>query len=231
MYAAVTNSSTDDIERSFRRFVAHPGFPCVGAKSAMAQGEAHFFHGRNICSAWDDLPLLLALQKFARRYQRDPRLFSTFVAIFDAPRGLSETVFEKALWARLQSLHDKDVWLSAERDEEISDDPERGEFGLSIGGSGFFVVGLHPRASRKARRFGRPTLVFNLHDQFTRLRADGRYEKMRRTIIERDLRFSGTINPMLERHGSVSEARQYSGRKVGEDWSCPFSQRDRKIDV
>ncbi|MCA1748540.1 MAG: guanitoxin biosynthesis heme-dependent pre-guanitoxin N-hydroxylase GntA [Parasphingopyxis sp.] len=216
------------IERRFTRFIEHPAFPCVGAKSAFAKHQAHFYHGRDICSGWDDLPLLQELQRFAQSYRRQPRLFSTFVAIFETPRRLSEEGFEKALWARLQSVHDKDVWLSAERDARISEDPHADNFGLSIGGSGFFVVGLHPRASRKARRFEKPAIVFNLHDQFERLRESGRYEKMRRTILDRDRRWTGSVNPMLARHGTVSEARQYSGRKVGEEWNCPFAPQERR---
>ena len=48
---------------------------------------------------------------------------------------------------------------------------------------------------------------------------------MRSTIIARDVALAGDANPMLARHGSVSEARQYSGRAVGSDWACPFSGR------
>jgi hypothetical protein len=36
---------------------------------------------------------------------------------------------------------------------------------------------------------------------------------------------AGTANPMLAQHGSVSAARQYSGRAVGADWQCPFSRK------
>jgi len=90
----------------------------------------------------------------------------------------------------------------------------------------FFVVGLHPRASRPARRFDKPTLVFNLHDQFVRLRESGGYEKMRKTIVERDIALAGSSNPMLSRHGEGSEARQYSGRAVEDDWQCPFTRQD-----
>ena len=64
--------------------------------------------------------------------------------------------------------------------------------------------------------------MFNLHDQFERLREEGRYERMRERIIERDIALAGDANPMLARHGETSEARQYSGRAVGEDWQCPF---------
>ena len=68
-------------------------------------------------------------------------------------------------------------------------------------------------------------MVFNLHDQFERLREEGKYERMREAIVERDRALAGDVNPMLARHGSVSEARQYSGRQVDEDWSPPFTDK------
>lgn len=214
-----------EAERRFEAFIGQAGFPCVGAKSAVGRGQVTYFHGRSISSAWDDLALVQALQDFARGYRESPRQFTSFVAIFSGPRVLDERGFERALWARVQSLHDKDAWLASDRDAGICEDPDAPEFAVSIGGSAFFIVGLHPRASRKARRFELPTLVFNLHDQFKRLRDEGRYEKMRSSILDRDRRWSGSINPMLARHGTVSEARQYSGRKVEADWQCPFHPR------
>lgn len=145
--------------------------------------------------------------------------------LFEEEATLSEEAFEATLWARLQSLTDKDEWLGQEPDPRVGVTPDDPHFSLSFGGEGFFVVGLHPGASRPARRFERPALVFNLHDQFEQLRAQGRYEKLRESIIERDVALAGFANPMLARHGTVSEARQYSGRAVGEDWVCPFSGR------
>ena len=108
---------------------------------------------------------------------------------------------------------------------EFSGDPDDPHFSLSFGGEAFFVVGLHPNASRPARRFDRPVLVFNLHDQFERLREEGRYERMREAILERDAALAGSINPMLAKHGEVSEARQYSGRIIPDNWTCPFSDK------
>ena len=96
---------------------------------------------------------------------------------------------------------------------------------MSFGGEGFFVVGLHPRASRPARRFRVPAMVFNLHDQFERLRAEGQYGKLRSAIVARDKALAGSINPMLAEHGSISAARQYSGRLVDDEWACPFGGR------
>jgi len=70
-------------------------------------------------------------------------------------------------------------------------------------------------------------LVFNLHDQFEQLREAGRYEKLRESILDRDEKLAGSMNPMLARHGASSEARQYSGRAVEPGWQCPFSGRAR----
>jgi uncharacterized protein len=84
------------------------------------------------------------------------------------------------------------------------------------------VIGLHAHSSREARRFRWPTLVFNPHEQFERLRADGKWKHMQETIRQRDRHLQGTINPMLSDFGERSEARQYSGRAVGANWQAPF---------
>ena len=113
----------------------------------------------------------------------------------------------------------------------MSRDPDDPYFSLSFGGEAFFVVGLHPKASRPARRFEHPTMVFNLHDQFEMLRRQDRYEKLRTTILDRDVKLAGDVNPMLASHGTISEARQYSGRAVPEGWVCPFNRPDVRSDA
>ena len=69
-------------------------------------------------------------------------------------------------------------------------------------------------------------IVFNIRAQFEQLRREGRYEKLRESILTRDIALAGSMNPMIARHGEASEARQYSGREVGDDWVCPFKGRD-----
>ncbi len=207
----------------FRAFVQDAAFPCVGAKAALAREQLAIIVARDIRSAWDDLRIYAALLDCALAYKEDGRLFRSFAVVFAGATVMSEAAFEEALWSRLQSLADKDVWHGQRYDERVSSDPDNPHFSLSFGGEAFFVVGLHPNASRAARRFERPALVFNLHDQFARLRQDGRYEQMREKIIERDVALAGTVNPMLARHGEMSEARQYSGRAVAEGWACPFT--------
>ena len=116
-------------------------------------------------------------------------------------------------------------WLGEKVDSRISTDPDDPHFAVSFGGEAFFVVGLHPNASRPARRFDHAVMVFNLHDQFERLRAEGRYDGLRSVILKRDKVLAGSLNPMLAQHGEISAARQYSGRAVEDNWACPFSRK------
>jgi FPC/CPF motif-containing protein YcgG len=220
-----SNDIAHPLAARFTEFVADEAFPCVGAKAALNRDGMRFVVARDFRSAWDDLRILPALYDLAKSYRTDPQLFQSLVVIFDNGAPGNEAEFEDQLWARLQSLTDKDQWLGQPADPRVAHDPDDPHFAMSFGGEAFFVVGLHPHASRPARRFGRPAMVFNLHDQFEQLRAQGRYDKLRRAIITRDIAIAGSENPMLASHGTVSSARQYSGREVDENWRCPFSGR------
>lgn len=213
------------LSEQFRQFVQAADFPCVGAKAALARQQMDFVICRQITSAWDDLRILPALLEVINRYRADRTLFRTFVVLFEKDEQLSEEAFEQHLWERIQSLSDKDDWLGFQPDPAVDSHPDSPHFGLSFGGEAFFVVGLHPGASRPARQFSRPAMVFNLHDQFEVLRNENKYERMREIIIDRDVAANGDANPMLARHGTLSEARQYSGRAVTGDWECPYRRR------
>ena len=107
-------------------------------------------------------------------------------------------------------------------DAAVSDDPEDPQFSFSHAGCALFVVGLHPNSSRMARRFRWPTLVFNPRAQFERLRSEGKFERLRGLVRDREIALQGTLNPNLADFGERSEARQYSGRATEADWKCPF---------
>ncbi|QIG79467.1 YqcI/YcgG family protein [Sphingosinithalassobacter tenebrarum] len=214
--------SCDTLEQELRTIIEAHDFPCVGAKAALARGNLRVVSARDMLSAWNDLEIHGALLEWAHAYRKAPEGFRSLAVVFETPLDLDEADFEKAMWHRIQSFADKDAWLGQEYDSDVSPDPEDPHFSLSFGGEAFFVVGLHPNASRPARRFPHPTLVFNLHDQFERLREEGKYERMRERILARDIKLAGDINPMLARHGEASEARQYSGRLVTNGWKCPF---------
>jgi FPC/CPF motif-containing protein YcgG len=212
----------------FRSLIHNIEFPCVGAKSALARNTLDILVARDMTSNWDDRRIYEGITRIGQAYRNDRELFQSFAVIFEGPLDLDENAFEKFLWARAESLTNKDTWLGAPHDARVSGDPADPHFSLSFGEEAFFIVGLHPRASRPARRFDHPVLVFNLHDQFEQLREQGRYEQMRAKIIKRDVALAGSPNPMLARHGTVSEARQYSGRNVAEDeWVCPFNPVER----
>ena len=220
-----TRTQQSDASRFIDR-IDGKAFPCVGAKSAVAKDSIEFFEAGDLRDGNADERLLRNLQAFAVDAGDDP-LFVSFVALFPQTPKLGEAQFERALWQRLQALHELDArdygW-----DASVSDQPASPRFSMSLGGRAFYVIGLHPGSNRKARRFHCAALVFNRHSQFETLREDGRYHKLREYIIERDTTFSGSRNPMLAMHGEASEARQYSGRQVGAEWQCPFSAAHAK---
>lgn len=214
------------LARSFRSFLAEPTFPCLGAKSALSRNKIEIMVATDFSSDADDGRIYRHLLEFVGRDEHHLTLFCSFVVLFESPRNLCETGFEHHLWARLQSLSDQDASLGVPYDGRVAAQPGHPHFSLSIGSEAFFVVGLHPHSSRKSRRFEAPALVFNLHAQFERLRADGRYDRLRSRIAQRDAVYSGSVNPMLARHGERSEAPQYSGRAVDEAWECPLRPRE-----
>lgn len=212
------------IHDSFRSLVLNPQFSCVGAKSAIQQGGYRFGHYDELAGTEATAGLAHDLFRFL---QEQPKLngeFSTFVATFSNPIIHSEDQFEKLLWQQLQKLYEVDAPLHA-WDPQVSDDPDNPHFAFSFATQSFFVVGLHPAASRYTRRFAWPTLVFNLHAQFEQLREEGRFERMQEVIRTRETALQGSLNENLTDYGSKSDARQYSGRPVSDDWRCPFSTK------
>ncbi len=215
----------------FRDFVAAPTFPCVGSKAALARDAIHAHEFARLGDRANDAPLLDALGAFAAMVEgtdADDSTIWSFVALFDGPQDTDEPRFEAMLWSQLQRLHDLDVRRGTRWAGDVSRDPDDPDFSLSLAGHPFFVIGLHPGASRLARRFEWPALVFNSHRQFEQLRADGRYRKMQAATRQRDTALQGSINPNLADFGAAAETRQYSGRKADADWSCPFRVRSPK---
>lgn len=216
-----TRHQAELVER-FEAHIRSKTFPCVGAKSALSRQNMHILVAGDIRCPRDDTAIYGALHDFAQTFQANPQPFQTFVVLFDQQAPLRETEFEKALWQRVESLERMDAQHGHAYDPRVSDDVDDPRFCLSFAGEAFFVVGLHPGASRPSRRFDVPVLVFNAHDQFETLRREGRYEGLRDSILKRDAALSGSVNPMLARHGETSEARQYSGRLVEGAWRCPM---------
>jgi FPC/CPF motif-containing protein YcgG len=209
----------------FEGFIHDPLFPCLGAKSALAQDHITYCLADDIQTADCDAEITENLQAFALNCTPES-VFVSFAVIFQNSPLMSEGEFEHYLWERLQAIHNIDAAHYA-WDSQVSTNPDSVDFSLSVGGKAFYVVGLHPNASRQARKFTTPALVFNLHNQFELLRDKGNYERMRQAITTRDIKLCGTKNPMLAQHGKSSEARQYSGRMVDERWKCHFHAQQK----
>jgi uncharacterized protein len=210
-----------DVHTRIRDIILGEGYPCVGSRSAMNKGMYRLGLYGELGSPANTLGLCHDIYEFAREFKNYGNHFVTMLACFRSPEIRSELDFEELLWKQIQAIHEVDRQFF-EWDANVSSDPNDGNFSVSIGGRGFFIVGLHPLASRKARRFPGPVLVFNLHEQFDRLRERGKFEMMKTLIRARDQDYAGSINPMVADHGASSEARQYSGRAVPEGWKCPF---------
>jgi uncharacterized protein len=209
----------------FLAFVDEDYFPCVGAKAALSRRALRTAEFSTLGDPMHDRSLLAALTDFAAMIAARPRLDTTvhsFAALFHGPFGTGELRFEHLLWHQLWRLHVLDRTAGVHQARDVSNDTASAKFSLSLAGHPFFVIGLHPGASRIARRFVHPVLVFNSHRQFEQLRADGRYRKMQKATRKRDRALQGSVNPNLADFGVAPEARQYSGREVGDDWQCPY---------
>lgn len=219
----LAHASDAEIRGTLAALVAAPSYPCVGAKSVFAHDDAEVVVFGQLGAEDATAGLLDALGQFSTAHPREigdamPSMAS-FLAVFRAPLPTTEAEFEDLLWRQLALLHAADT---APWDDAVSSDPDSPHFGFSVAGRAFFVIGMHPAASREARRTPLPVLVFNLHSQFEQLRASGRYDRLRDTVRKRDVRLQGWVNPMVADHGVRSEARQYSGRAVGDDWRPPY---------
>lgn len=207
----------------FDQHLSSPWFPCLAAQTAHRRHlVTHVFAGAMPCPA-DDARVARVIAAFASA-QKPENTFHSLVVHFLGSEPMPEEHFERMLFARLQGIHEADAdehrW-----DPSVSTDPDDPAFSMSVGGQAFYVVGLHPGASRRARRLGHPAMVFNLHAQFEYLRREGRYDRLKTAIVERDIELNGSPNPMLAVHGQSSEARQYSGRHITGEWTCPFAPR------
>jgi FPC/CPF motif-containing protein YcgG len=214
-------TTRDVVDVAFREFVGDAKFPCLAGKGVVNSNGTEIGVYGELGSVASTSELSRDLSAFVRTIDTEDPSLRTFVAVFPDAIAIQERAFEDQLWTQLQRLHDAEG-ANAPWDAAVSDDPDDPEFSFSHAACALFVVGLHPHSSRMARRFRWPTLVFNPRAQFERLRSDGKFERLRGLVREREIALQGTLNPNLADFGEQSEARQYSGRATEQDWKCPF---------
>jgi FPC/CPF motif-containing protein YcgG len=216
------DTASRDSDSAFRQFVQQQDFPCLGAKSVVRLNNYTLKTYSTLGNETDAVAVAADIGRFSEVL--DDAALSAFVAVFPESPPETEIEFERRLWMQLQLIHDADPQRTRWA-EEVSANPEDPHFSFSVGGRAFFVVGLHAQSSRLSRRFLWPTLVFNPHEQFARLREEGRFEGLRSAIRARDTLLQGSENPNLADFGERSEARQYSGRTTAKEWKCPFHHK------
>lgn len=207
---------------ALRAHVLDDGYPCVMARSVFNRDAFRMATYGRLGDPASAAMLCHDLYAFNAEFPKPVQGAVSFVACFDGPSFTDEKSFEVALWQQLQAVHDVDK-RQFDWSNEVGSAPDDPDFSFSVGSRAFFLIGMHPRASRIARRTPMPTIVFNLHEQFVELRANGKFDGVRDTVQTRDEQLQGTVNPMSSDFGARSEAAQYSGRAVGTEWACPFS--------
>lgn len=210
------------IQKVITEFIKTNDHPCLSAQSVVNNNALRIGEYSVLGSEASAAALAKDLTLFIENRSSIKSRLVSFMAVFQMPEMLTEKRFENLLWKQLELLHSFDT---KQWDAAVSNDPEDPNFSFSFGGKAFYIIGIHPKSSRMARQFPYPALVFNLHQQFEELRGEGHYDKMRDIIRERDRKLQGTVNAMVADHGTSSEAKQYSGRKVDDSWKCPFHNK------
>ena len=209
------------IVNEFRSFLQSETFPCLAAKSALKKEQIEFMVVDHMACPKDDISILNFLYSFVDIYRSSNDYYHSAAIIFKEPLIFSEEMFDQLLWKRLQALSDLDS-KSYQYDKRVEPNPASVKFSFSLKEEAFFVIGLHNCSNRPARQFKYPVLIFNPHQQFEHLRETHHFEKMQAAIREREMTYTGSINPMLDDFGNSSEVFQYSGRKYDSKWACPL---------
>lgn len=218
----ITKTDKQLIISKYNDFILSADFPCIMAQTVFKTDQVQIELCDELGSAKSARKIVEHLKGYLKQYDFSTNNFETFIAVFPNEDRMSEERFEERLWKQLQQIHEID---DREWDAEVSKNPEEASFSFSIAGKAFYIVGMHPNSSRKARQSPYPTVVFNLHWQFEKLRDMGSYDLIKKKIRKKDKLLQGNTNPMLNDFGEKSEARQYSGRIVNNSWKCPFHHK------
>lgn len=184
-------------------------FACVGGKAVVGKKRYRINVYSDATNKKDIERLYKHLCEFADEVPVDSdNYLASYIAVFKDIDVNDEDEFNNLLWKILQSLNDIDTipW-----NKDVSSNICDANFSYSLGGTAFFVIGMHPKASRISRRFPYVTIVFNKRDSFAILRQKGLFENFQKLTRENDIRIQGTINSNLANFGDSSEALQYSG--------------------
>jgi uncharacterized protein len=211
----------EQIINEYLGFLGQKDYPCVAAKAALGKGHVECLVVDDMNSAEEDDLILSFLYDFVEHYRKSTQAYHSAAVIFKGPEMKHERMFDDLLWKRLGAFRDLDR-LHYCHDPRVDSDPASANYSFSLKEEAFFVIGLNPSSNRLARRFRYPAIIFNPHAEFEKLRSNHKYEPMKTAVRKRDIRFSGSVNPMLKDFGEESEVFQYSGLQYDLTWQCPL---------
>ncbi|MCO4753771.1 MAG: YqcI/YcgG family protein [Bacteriovoracaceae bacterium] len=200
-----------------RDFINVSHFPCLMAKAVFRKGIVDSY----ISTDGDEQECLEHLYRFIDRFRSQKSKLASFILIFPNYKNSTFEVFEQRFWYLLKKLRETDRNIY-KHDPRVSDDSQSDKYSYSLKEEALFILALHPKSPRVARRFYYPAIVFNPHEQFEQLRSANTFNRIRDRIRKRDERLQGERNPMLSDYGEKSEIFQYTGRTYSEDEHIDF---------
>ena len=207
------------IEQSFIKKILSKNFSCIGAKASITNASYEFCVLDEMGSEKSTSALYASLKSFNKKRLKLDKQYASFIVCFTQHEDITPNRFEHLLWKQLYLLHQMDEFAW---DSRVSDDINSPYFSFSIAGDAYFVIGMCPNHPRKCREFLYPALIFNSHHQFQYLKEINLFDKIKKIVRLRELKYSGSINSNLVNFGEQSEALQYSGLQASQNWQCPF---------
>ena len=205
------------------KHIKNKKFPCVMAKAVAKAGLLQIVEVNSDKSNLENvLKIRKQLETFLENYRLNPERLSSFILNFKNSK-MNFDEFESYFWELLWLLRSQDN-KEYEYDRKVSSDPMSKDFSFSLNNEAFFILMLHPASPRLSRR-AQPAIVFNPHQQFEKLRKNGKFLRIRNLIRRRDKALQGSINPMLNDFGESSEILQYTGRQYTNLEEIPLVNR------
>jgi len=201
-----------DLASEFDKFINRKEFCCIGARKALVEKNVHYLVINDTSN--QGVEILEFISNFIHQLKVSDNFYSA-VIFFQNVKLDSEKSFERFLWGVLRDINKIDTNKKNKWAEGYSNNTNDSNFSFSIAGEPFFIIGLHPESHRISRRFICPTLVFNHHIMFEKLKKTPLFDKYKTAIRKNDIRIQGYINKHSSDFGDASEASQYAS--VNED--------------
>lgn len=195
------------MDRFLSDFILNSSFPCIMAKSVLKKGFISF---HDVSSTDQSEVCLKHIYQFVDTFRGNSKKLSSLILRFNDPKLLDFEIFEREFWSLLAQMKKIDAQTYA-HDPRVNDDPTAADFSYSLKTEAFFILALHPKSPRLARRFHMPTIVMNPHVQFEELRNKGIFKNIQKIIRKKDEILQGK-NIMLADYGEESEVFQYIGK-------------------